>query len=64
MSKKQQQKKRSPRKCPKCGTTKNLTVTVKNVPDGRFMIGGRADWDNNSAAKCEWGFSGVVADFF
>ena len=53
MSKKKQEK-RAPRKCPKCGTTENLTVAVKNVPDGRYRIGGRVDWDNNSQAKCEW----------
>jgi hypothetical protein len=61
---KKQQRKQAPRKCPKCGTTKNLTVAVKCVPDGRFLIGGRVDWDNNSAAKCECGFSGKVSDFF
>jgi hypothetical protein len=62
---KQQKKKRAPRKCPKCGTTKNLTVAVKCVPDARYLIGGRVDWDNDSAAECAGGcgFIGKVADF-
>ena len=40
------------------------TVAVKNVPDGRFRLGGRVVCDNDSHAKCECGFTGKVADFF
>jgi hypothetical protein len=64
MSKKKKRPPTPPERCPKCGTTHNLTVAVKNVPDGRYLLGGRVVWDNNSAAKCECGFTGKVSDFF
>jgi hypothetical protein len=57
-------KRQSPQRCPKCGATERLTVAVTCVPDARATIGGRVVWNNESAAKCECGFSGKVSDFW
>jgi hypothetical protein len=52
----------SPQRCPKCGATANLTVSVTVVADGSTIFGGRVVWD--TATKCgACGFIGKVADF-
>jgi hypothetical protein len=58
------EKQQSPQRCPKCGATANLTVSVTVVPDGSSVLGGRVVWDNDTATKCgACGFIGKVADF-
>jgi len=58
------EKQQSPQRCPKCGATANLTVSVTVVPDGSSVLGGQVVWDNDTATKCgACGFIGKVADF-
>jgi hypothetical protein len=58
------EKQQSPQRCPKCGATANLTVSVTVIPDGSSVLGDRVVWDNDTATKCgACGFIGKVADF-
>jgi hypothetical protein len=59
-----EEKRQSPQRCPKCGATANLTVSVTVVLDGSSLLDGAVVRDNDSAAECgACRFIGKVADF-